>query len=118
MTVDQLGGYLKQHWPAIREQLPRAVRTACVEPQHPIPNDLRPDAADLRRLRARRTVINRRKSQKPSSLRPILRLPRQATQLHRKRDLGRPQKVPTVIRGGTWLKERLWYHDTARAGAG
>ena len=32
--------------------------------------------------------------------------------------LGRPQKVPTVIRGGTWLKERLWYHDTARAGAG
>ena len=21
MTVDQLGGYLKQHWPAIREQL-------------------------------------------------------------------------------------------------
>jgi hypothetical protein len=53
-------------------------RTACIEPQHPIPNDLKADPADLRRLGAHRTVIDRRKSQKPSGLRSVLCLLRQA----------------------------------------
>ncbi len=59
------------------------VRPPRVEPQHPVPDDLKPNAADLRRLGARRAVIDRGKSQKPSSLRAILRLPRQASQLRR-----------------------------------
>jgi hypothetical protein len=36
------------------------VRPASVEAQHPVPDDLKPDAADLGRLGARRTVIDRR----------------------------------------------------------
>jgi hypothetical protein len=33
-----------------------------IEPHHPIPDDLKSDAADLRHSGARRTVIDRRKS--------------------------------------------------------
>src|SRR4029077_120134 len=76
-------GIIEPRGLAWRFAVKQAVRTACVEPQHPIPDDLKPDPADLRCLRALRTVIDRRKSQKPPGLRPILRLPRQATQLHR-----------------------------------
>src|SRR5258707_5744411 len=76
-------GIIEPRGLAWRFAVKQAVRTACVEPQYPIPDDLKPDPADLRCLRALRTVINRRKSQKPPGLRPILRLPRQATQLHR-----------------------------------
>src|SRR5262245_56534004 len=39
----------------------QSVRPASVEAQHPVPNDLKPDAADLGRLGAGRTVIDRRK---------------------------------------------------------
>ena len=63
-------GIIEPRGLAWRFAVKQAVRTACVEPQHPIPDDLKPDPADLRRLRARRTVINRRKSQKPPGLRP------------------------------------------------
>jgi hypothetical protein len=52
-----------------------------IEPHHPVPNDLKSDATDLRRLGARRTVIDRCNRQKPSSLRTILRLPRKTAQL-------------------------------------
>src|ERR1700704_1378929 len=76
-------GIIEPRGLAWRFAVKQAVRTACVEPQYPIPDDLKPDPADLRCLRALRTVINRRKSQKPPGLRPILRLPRQATKLHR-----------------------------------
>ena len=48
-----------------------SVRPARVEVQHPVPDDLKPDAADLGRLGARRTVIDRRKRQKPPGLRAI-----------------------------------------------
>src|SRR5450631_1669169 len=41
------------------------------------------DAADLRRLGARRTIIDRRKSQQAPGLRAVLRLPRQASQPRR-----------------------------------
>src|SRR5258708_14075951 len=47
MTVDQLGGYLKQHWPAIREQLlngtyePKAVRRVEIP---------KPDGGGVRKL--------------------------------------------------------------------
>jgi hypothetical protein len=49
-----------------------------IEPQHPIPDDLKPNVADLRRLDARRTVIDRSKCQEAPGLRPVLRLLRQA----------------------------------------
>ena len=59
------------------------IRPTRVELQHPIPNDLKRHPADLRRLGAPRAVVNRRKSQKPTGLRPILRLLRQTTQPRR-----------------------------------
>ena len=49
-----------------------------IEPQHPIPDDLKPNVANLRRLDARRTVIDRSKCQEAPGLRPVLRLLRQA----------------------------------------
>ena len=61
----------------------QTVRAARVEPQHPVPDDLKPDAADLRRLGARRTVIDRRQRQKPTGLRAVFRLLRQTPQLWR-----------------------------------
>ena len=50
----------------------QAVRATGVELHYPVANNLKPDAADLRRFRARGTIINRRQSQKPSRLRRIL----------------------------------------------
>src|SRR6516165_9089772 len=54
-----------------------SVRPASVEAQHPVPDDLKPDAADLGRLGARRTVIDRRKRQKPPGLRTVVGSPGQ-----------------------------------------
>src|SRR5271170_2963237 len=51
----------------------QAVRALRVELDHPVANDLQPDAADLRRLSARGAVVNRRKSQQSARLRPVLR---------------------------------------------
>jgi hypothetical protein len=48
-----------------------SVSSASVEAQHPVPDDLKPDTADLGRLGARRTVIDRRKCQKSPGLRGI-----------------------------------------------
>jgi hypothetical protein len=48
-----------------------------------IPDDLKPDTADLGRLGAGRTVVDRGKSQKPTSLRTILGLLRQTAELRR-----------------------------------
>jgi hypothetical protein len=45
----------------------QAIRTPRVEPHYPVPDDLKPDPADLRRLATRRTVIDRRQRQKPSA---------------------------------------------------
>src|SRR5262249_12089433 len=60
-----------------------SVRPASVEAQHPVPDDLKPDAADLGRLGARRTVIDRRKRQKPPGLRTVVGSPGQTAQLRR-----------------------------------
>src|SRR5271155_1991410 len=51
----------------------QAVRALRVELDHPVANDLQPDAPDLRRLSARGAVVNRRKSQQSARLRPVLR---------------------------------------------
>src|SRR5476651_522265 len=59
------------------------VGTPCVKPQHPIPDDLKPDAADLRGLSSLCPVVDRSKRQQPPSLRAILRLLRQAPQPRR-----------------------------------
>src|SRR6478752_7193587 len=59
----------------------RSISPPRIEPHQPVPNDLKSDATDLRRLGARRTVIDRCNSQKPPSLRAILRLPRKTAQL-------------------------------------
>ena len=48
----------------------QAVRAVRVELEHPVANDLQPDAADLG---ARGPVVNRRKSQQSARLRPVLR---------------------------------------------
>src|SRR5262249_53274039 len=60
-----------------------SVRPASVEAQHPVPDDLKPVAADLGRLGARRTVIDRRKRQKPPGLRTVVGSPGQTAQLRR-----------------------------------
>src|SRR5215813_10521808 len=66
-----------------RLAIQETVRTAGVEAQHPVPDDLKSDTADLGRLGARRTVIDRRKRQKPSGLRAIFASPGQTPQLRR-----------------------------------
>src|SRR5512139_1038260 len=60
-----------------------SVRSASVEAQHPVPDDLKPDTADLGRLGARRTVIDRRKCQKPPGLSAIFASLGQTAQLPR-----------------------------------
>src|SRR5262249_51750710 len=60
-----------------------SVRAAGVEAEIPVPDDLKPDAAELGRLGARRTVIDRRKRQKPPGLRAIFASPGQTAQLRR-----------------------------------
>jgi hypothetical protein len=59
-----------------RLAIDQAVRPVSVEPEHPIANDLKRHTANLRRLGARRSVVDRRKSQQSARLRPILRTPR------------------------------------------
>ena len=49
----------------------KTIGAILIEPQHPIPDDLKPNAADLRGLGAGRTFVDRRKCQKPTSLRTI-----------------------------------------------
>ena len=77
LGVIELGGLTRRlavqetNWPAR------------VEPQYPVPDDLKPNATNLRRLGAHCTVIDRCKSQKPTGLRTILRLLRQPTQPRR-----------------------------------
>jgi len=58
-----------------------AARPAGVEAQHPVPDDLKPDAADLGRLGTRRTVIDCRKRQKPPGLRTVFGSPGQTAEL-------------------------------------
>src|SRR5262245_29442339 len=86
--LDHIGGGLTLEvielgWLTWRLAVHESVRPASVEAQYPIPDDLKPHAADLGRLGARRTVIDRRKRQKPSGLRAIFASPGQTPQLRR-----------------------------------
>jgi hypothetical protein len=54
----------------------QAVRAVRIELQHPVADDLQRHPADLRRLRARRSLVDCRQSQQPPRLRPVLRPPR------------------------------------------
>ena len=68
----------------------QAFRTTTVELHHPVADDLHSDATDPCGLAPRRTLVNRRKRQKPTRLRSILRaLRRQAA---RNRIKIRPQR--------------------------
>ena len=55
-------------------------RPLSVEGQHPIPNRLKTNAADPRRLGPRDPVIDRRQRQQPTRLAGVLRPPRQPAQ--------------------------------------
>jgi hypothetical protein len=66
---------------ARRFAVQETVSAALVEVQYPVPDDLKFDAADFRRLGARRTVIDRRQRKKPTGLRAIFRLLCQTPQL-------------------------------------
>jgi hypothetical protein len=58
-----------------------ARQTMSVELHHPVPDDLKRHAANLRRLGARRSVVNRSQRQKPARLAAVLRQPRRAAKL-------------------------------------
>src|SRR5215469_10318622 len=64
-----------------RLAIQETVRTAGVEAQHPVPDDLKSDTADLGRLGTRRTVIDCRKRQKPPGLRTVFGSPGQTAEL-------------------------------------
>jgi hypothetical protein len=73
---------------ARRFAVQQAVRPPGIEPQHPISNDLKPDAAHPCCLGAWRSIINCRQRQQSSCLRAILGLLGKAAQLLRR-------KIPT-----------------------
>src|SRR6516164_1346888 len=66
-----------------RLAIQETVRTAGVEAQHPVPDDLKSDTADLGRLGARCPIVDSRECQKPASLRPVFGLPCQTANLWR-----------------------------------
>ena len=61
----------------------QTIRPIGVELHHPVPHDLQRDTADPGGIGARRTVIDRRKRQKPPCLRCVLRLAGKRPQLRR-----------------------------------
>src|ERR1700734_899062 len=66
---------VKPGWLSRRLAVDQALRPLGVELQHPVANDLERHPADPGRLRAPRAFVNRRQSQKPPRLRPVLRSP-------------------------------------------
>src|SRR5262249_20133441 len=66
-----------------RLAIQETVRTAGVEAQHPVPDDLKSDTADLGRLGARCPIVDSRECYKPASLRPVFGLPCQTANLWR-----------------------------------
>jgi len=51
----------------------QALRSLLIEPQHPVPNNLQPDIADMRRLAATATIIDRCQAKQSARLLRILR---------------------------------------------
>ena len=74
IKLGELVMILELHRLARRLAVQEAVRAALVEVQYPVPDDLKPDAADFRCLGERRTVIDRRQRKKPTGLRAVFRL--------------------------------------------
>ena len=60
----------------------QAVGSLSIEPQHPVPNRLQPDAADPRRFVSRAAIVNHRQRQQTSNL---VRMPAQTRQPHNSR---------------------------------
>ncbi len=73
-------GVIELGWLAWRLAVQETSRPPRVEPQHPVPNDLETDTADLRDFCPRRALVDRGKCQQSPSLRAILRLLRQPAQ--------------------------------------
>ena len=71
-----------------------ATRAVRVEAQNPVANDLKRHAADLRRLAARRAVVDRRERQEPARLRPVLRALAQSPEAHPRQSLPAIQSQP------------------------
>ncbi len=59
---------IEQRRPAGRQHVDQTIRTGGVEPQDPIANRLQTNAAKLRRIAARATLINRRQDKQPTDL--------------------------------------------------
>ena len=96
-----------------------------VELENPIPNDLKRHAADLRRFRPPRPIVDCSQRQKPPRLAPVLRPLRLQTKLacvkicpkrNRHRELNRSQhritaipirKSPRVTISGSWYKPTI-----------
>jgi glucose-6-phosphate dehydrogenase assembly protein OpcA len=76
-------GIIELGWVPRRLAIQQPIRATSVEAQNPIWDDLKPDPAELRCIRACRTVIDCRKSQKSAGLRAILGLSRQVAKLRR-----------------------------------
>ena len=66
-----------------RFSVQKTIGAILIEPQHPIPHNLKANAADLRGLGTGRTVVDRRTCQKPTGLRTIFGLLRQTAELKR-----------------------------------
>jgi hypothetical protein len=71
---------VQSRWLARSLTVDEPVWTSCIEPQHPIADDLQRHATDLGRLSARRAVVDGRQGQKAARLSGILGLPRLSTQ--------------------------------------
>jgi hypothetical protein len=87
-TFDHAGdglalGVIELGWVTRRLAIHQTIRTSRVEAQDPVADDLKADPADLRCLRARRSIIDGRKSKKSTGLWAILRPSRQDTKLRR-----------------------------------
>jgi hypothetical protein len=66
---------VQSRWLARRLTVDEPVWTSCIEPHHPIADDLQRHAADLGRFSARRAVIDGGQGQKAARLPGILALP-------------------------------------------
>jgi hypothetical protein len=85
-TLDHAGdglalGIIELGWVTRRLAIQQTIRTARVEAQNPIPDDLKSNPADFGRFGALGAIINRRKCQKSASLRPVFGFPGQTAKL-------------------------------------
>ena len=92
-----------------------------VELHHPVPDDLKRHAADLRRLGARRPAIDRSQRQKPPRLAAVLRLPRVETKLGSVKILSKRDRHRKLLRSQHRIKSppiRESPYESQSAGVG